>query len=365
MAIDLIALALAGIHFGAPLIYYWRAKSRWLRRPWGIRVDDDYRPRVTVVIPTYDEATIIEGRLNNLYAQDYPKELMEIFVVDSASEDGTAEIVKRWSEGKDINLKLLVEDERKGKFHALKAALEQISPKSEIVVFTDADASWEPDSLSIAAKYLADNEVGSVTASITYGDETIENVYRGYFNTLRVAESKIHSTAIHNGPFLAIRGELIRKMGLPDFLGSDDSAFGSFIAFGGYRAIQVDDITVKEPMRGNPFLRKVRRAQHLLLSFLTTKRYAKKRGLYRRSSFDRIWKVEWWLHVINPWLLLISVGLFVINMVLFKSLVSSVLLLVGLALSASKTFRTWVLQQFYLTAATVRNLWTKEIAWRK
>ena len=298
MLIELIALTLAGIHFGAPLIYYFYLKSKYLNKPWNIKVDENYRPRVTIIIPTYNEAKFIQSKLDDIYDQDYPKSLMEVIVVDSASNDGTAELVEEWaSKHRDINLRLIREDERKGKLSAILKSLKCISQETDIVVFTDADSFWEPHAISKAVRYLADPAVGAVTASITYSEKGLENVYRSYYNIIRVVESKIHSTPIHNGPFLAIKTELLSKFGLPAFPGSDDSSFGSFIAFTGHRAVQADNIQIKEPIRGSQFRRKIRRAQHLLLSFLKTKQYAKELGVYRyNKSFEKVWKVEWWLH---------------------------------------------------------------------
>ena len=363
--LELLALMLAGIHCSVPLAYYFYAKKKWLPRPWNVKVDENYKPKISIILPTYNEAKLIESKLDDICKQNYPKSLIEIIVVDSASEDGTPNVVKKWMKGKEgIDVKLLVEDERKGKFNALKKALEQISHESEILVFTDADAFWEPNSLKNAVKYFADVTVGSVTASITYENETIENTYRQYFNTLRVAESKIHSVPIHNGPFYAIKVDLIRKIGLPNFLGSDDSAFGSYVAFTGHRSIQVDDVIVKEPVRGSQFRRKIRRAQTALTSFLNTKGYAKKMGLYVKSPFEKIWRIELWLHVINPWLLLSSAILFVADAV-HGSIIALMLLGLGFVFLALKPWRTWVLQQLYLILAMLRNVWTKEIMWSK
>ena len=363
--LELLAIILAGIHFGIPLIYYSYAKVKWLRKPWNIKIDEHYKPRITVVVPTYNEAKFIREKLDNLCAQNYPRDLIEVLVVDSASEDGTTELIKKWiSEHGNINLELIEESQRKGKLPAILKSLDRISAKSDIVVFTDADAFWEPSALSSVAKYFADPNVGAVTSSIVYsGNEVFENVYRGYYNAIRIAESKVHSTPVHNGPFLAIRTELLRKFGLPTFSGSDDSSFGSYVAFLGFRAIQVDDIIVKEPVRGNQFRRKVRRAQHLLLSFLKTKRYVKKLGLYRHDKqFERIWKVEWWLHVVNPWLLVACALLLAIN-AFYESLIALLLLGAGSALLISKVYRMWMLQQLYLVVAAVRNIWTREIVW--
>jgi hypothetical protein len=133
----------------------------------------------------------------------------------------------------------------------------------------------------------------------------------------------------------------------------------------GFRAIQVDNIVVKEPIRGSQFRRKIRRAQHLLLNFLKTKRYAKKLGVYRRTkSFEKVWRMEWWLHVINPWLLIICAILLTMS-TFYRSFTALILLGTGLIFLIIKAYRTWVLQQFYLVIAATRNLWTKEIMWNK
>jgi len=370
MLLELVALTLAGVHFGVPLAYYFYLKRAYLNRPWNIEVDENYRPRVTVIVPTYNEAKFIQKKLDNIYGQDYPRSLVEVIVVDSASDDGTVDLVKKWaSEHKDVNLRLVEEPERRGMVPALNYVLRHCRINGEIIVFTDVDAFWDVDALTKVAKYFADPNVGAVTASITpatLANDLLEGTYRNYYNLLRIAESKAHSTPIHNGAFVAYRTSLLYKMrGLPEFTGNNDSTPASIVAFMGYRAIQVDDVVVKEPVRGNQFLRKIRRAKHLLLSFLKTKRYAKELGVYRHTkSFEKVWKVEWWLHVINPWLLIVCLILLIMA-AFYGYLVALILIGVGLTLLILKAYRMWVLHQLYLVIAAVRNLWTREIAWSK
>jgi len=367
--LDIVAITLALIHFGIPLAYY-RCLKKWLNRAWDIKMDPNYRPRVTIVIPTYNEAKMIRERLDNIYAQDYPRSLIEIIVVDSKSDDGTVDLVREWvSKHSDVRLRLIEEPERRGMVPALNYALQHCQIDGEMVVFTDVDASWGADALTGVTKYFTDPNIGAVTASITpttLANDFLEGTYRNYYNQLRIAESKVHSTPIHNGAFMAFRASLLHKIGgLPSYTGNNDSTPASIMAFMGYRAIQVDDVVVKEPIRGNQFRRKVRRAQHLLLSFLKTKQYAKKLGVYRYTKpFEKIWKVEWWLHVVNPWLLIMCASLLVMD-AFYGSFTALTLLGVGLMLLVLKAYRTWVLQQLYLVIAAIRNLWTREIAWSK
>jgi glycosyltransferase involved in cell wall biosynthesis len=74
-----------------------------------LRRDPGYRPKVTIVVPTYNEAGLIKEKLDNITSQDYPKELLEIIVVDSVSTDGTPSIVREWMESHRGFRVLLVE----------------------------------------------------------------------------------------------------------------------------------------------------------------------------------------------------------------------------------------------------------------
>lgn len=157
-----IALALALVHFGFPLAYYFYAKERWLSLPWNVKVDENYRPRVSIVVPTYNEAAHIVERLDNIYAQDYPKSLMEVIVVDSASTDGTVGLVEKWVAGHGgLSVKLIREDVRRGKAYSLNHALERAG--GDVVVMADADALWPSNALTKAVEWLSDPSVGAVS----------------------------------------------------------------------------------------------------------------------------------------------------------------------------------------------------------
>jgi len=363
--LDIIALTLALIHFGIPITYYLYLRRVWLRRPWNIKVDPNYRPRVTVVVPTYMGARYIASRLDNLREQDYPRDRVEVIVVDSASPDGTSRVVEEWIwRNPDIRIKLVIEPERRGKLSAVLEALRHASSDSEIVVLTDDDCFWERDTLRNAVKYFADPSVGAVSGSIKYLGRGVYNVYRDFYNVVRVAESKWWSTPVHNGPFLAVRRSILDKIGLPTFPGADDSAFASYIAFAGYRAIQVDDVWVYEPIAEIQHRRMIRRAAHLVSYFAKLEKYAKARGVYIKTVFDGIWRIEAYLHIVNPLLLAIASVLLAIS-VIKGSILAVAMLIIGVALLVFKPYRVWMTNQLFLLIALLKTTVTREEVWSR
>ena len=361
--LGIIAYAVGLGHLIVPVSYYLYLK-RYRDKPWAITVDSGFRPKIAVILPTYNESAVIESRMDNLTEQNYPRELIKLIVVDS-SNDGTAELVENWANS-DSSVELIREGHRRGKLEAVFLALDHVPQDVGAVVLTDADAVWEPRALEKAVGYLSDPSVACVTSCMTYLDDehyALERTYRDYYNTVRICESKIHGTPLQNGPFIAIKSELLRKVGLPTFVGSDDSMFGSFFGLAGYRAIQVDDIVVREPKR-TQYARMIRRAQTALFNFLLTKRYAKKTRRYRKSSFEKVWKIEWWLHVANPWLLLASATLIAADVAL-GSILSLGILLVAIASLSLKTTRMWVRYQVYIMLATFRSIRARTVVWEE
>ena len=369
--LDLIALALAAIHFGAPLTYYYYLKTRYLHKPWNLKLNPNYQPKVTIIIPTYNEAKFITKKLENILEQTYPKEKIKIIVIDSGSTDGTPSIIHEWTiKHPHIDLDLIQEPERTGMISALNKALRYVPDHTEVVIFTDADAFWDSNTISSVLRFFSDPTVGAVTTSVLplkdsskNSSEQVEGTYRNYYNVIRVGESKMHSTPIHNGTLIAYRFKLLKRLnGLPTYTGNNDSTPASLIAFSGYRAIQIENAIVFEPVRKNQITRKIRRAQHLLLHFIYTKRYAKKLGVFRKNKkFEIIWKMEYFIHVINPWFLVLLILLLFIS----SSIFSFIILIVGFLMLNNLMFRTWILNQILLIAAFLRNFKTRDLIWEK
>mgnify|MGYP000442141755 CR=1 FL=1 len=59
-------LTLIAMHFGIPLMYYYYMKLKYLNKPWNIRVNRNYEPKVAIIIPTYMGSKCMMTRLNNI-----------------------------------------------------------------------------------------------------------------------------------------------------------------------------------------------------------------------------------------------------------------------------------------------------------
>jgi succinoglycan biosynthesis protein ExoA len=124
------------------------------------------RPRVTVFVPTYNEAAAIEGCLRAILAQDYPAELTEILVVDGQSTDATrarvealmAELPTQAGTARP-NLRLLGNPDRDLAAAWNIAAREATGDAIGLVV---AHSFIEPDYLSAAVRHLAEGSADVV-----------------------------------------------------------------------------------------------------------------------------------------------------------------------------------------------------------
>ena len=116
-----------------PVLIAWLA--RVFGQPSAATLDDpDPWPQVTLLIAAHDEETVIEDRVRNALAMDYPHELFEIAIGLDGCSDGTAEIVRQFV---DRGVRVLEYPERRGKAAVLNAAMDVI--KGQIVLMSDAN----------------------------------------------------------------------------------------------------------------------------------------------------------------------------------------------------------------------------------
>jgi cellulose synthase/poly-beta-1,6-N-acetylglucosamine synthase-like glycosyltransferase/spore germination protein YaaH/peptidoglycan/xylan/chitin deacetylase (PgdA/CDA1 family) len=120
----------------------------------------DYKPRVSVLIPAYNEEAVIEATVRSALASDYPE--IEVIVVDDGSIDRTAEIVRE-DFGRDPRVRLLLQSNH-GKPSALNNGLGEAT--GEIVVSIDADTIVDAKAIRLLIRHFANPNVGAVAGNV-------------------------------------------------------------------------------------------------------------------------------------------------------------------------------------------------------
>jgi len=213
------AALLLYIYIGYPLLLRLLPK-----KPIAVGESGTYCPSLTVLVPAYNEAAVIEGTLRNKLEQDYPADKLEIIVISDESDDGTDEIVERLAK-EDARVRLLRQSPRQGKTAGLNRAVEQAS--GEILIFSDANSHFGSGALQHLVDCFADPEVGYVTGKMVYVNEEGNLVgdgcgaYMRYENHLRRLESSVSSVVGVDGGIDAMRTDLYQALNpdqLPDFV---------------------------------------------------------------------------------------------------------------------------------------------------
>ena len=261
-------------------------------------------PSVSIVLPTYNEERIVEGKLSELVALDYPMEKVEVVIVDS-SDDDTREIVREFFEDREVpTLTLIEEDERRGLSPALNDAYAAAS--NEMVVKTDCDSRIADDALREAAANLADPDVGAVTgrnADVLGGSE-VEAGYRGIQSRIQVLESHLDSTLIFHGPFSAFENGNIVPID-PDSI-ADDTELALRIRKQGKRVVFDPAIRYKEASHSG--FRKRRQQKDRRAMGLIRLLWRQRSMLGRYGNYGRIvLPFNWWFMLASPWLLMAGI----------------------------------------------------------
>jgi cellulose synthase/poly-beta-1,6-N-acetylglucosamine synthase-like glycosyltransferase len=232
--------------------------SRWF--PQKAKLADAALPSVSLIISAYNESSVIVEKLENAFALDYPRDLMEILVISDCSDDGTDELVgQRASHG----VRLIRQTERLGKSAGLNLGI----PKSsgEILVFSDANAIYQADAIRGLVRHFADPHVGYVVGNAKYVEHPgqapsaeSEGLYWKLETWLKEKESRFGSVVGGDGAIYAIRRGLFSPLRPTDI---NDLLNPLQIIASGYRGVYEPSAICHEEAGGSfekEFRRKVR-----------------------------------------------------------------------------------------------------------
>ena len=208
-----------------------------------------YQPNVSVLIPARNEENVIGRVLQRMTELTYPREKLEVIVIDDGSTDRTSEISEEFAEEHEY-IKVVhrdVEDGGKGKSAALNYGLKRAT--GEIVYCFDADYYPQRDILEKLTAYFIDREVGAVQGRVTVLNEPNTLVTRlvaleriGGYRVDQLARDDLGLIPQFGGTVGGFRRSLIESLGGwdVDMLAEDtDLTFRVYLA--GYKIRYVNE----------------------------------------------------------------------------------------------------------------------------
>jgi len=239
--------------YGIVLYFLVRIK-RIFKKP--SPINTDYEPEVTLFVAAYNEKDYVNEKVANSLSLEYPKEKLKQVWVTDGSDDGTPEILKKYT---NQGIEVYHEDARGGKIGAMNRGMAFV--KTPIVIFSDGNTALGKESVRRIVNLFADPKVGCVSGEkrIYSKDKDAaagtEGIYWKYESTLKKWDAELYSVVGAAGELFAIRTELFQHVEKDTLL--DDMMISLRVAMKGYTiqydpeayAIETASANVKEELK--------------------------------------------------------------------------------------------------------------------
>lgn len=168
----------------------------------------DYSPTVTAIMSVHNAAALVELKLENLLALDYPRDLLDIVVICDGCTDDTAALCRRMGSPR---ITVIESPVRRGKAECLNDAV--AAATGEVLLMTDVRQRIDPNAMRQLAANFLDHGVGAVSGELRFEDAqggfgASVDAYWKYEKAIRQAESKSGSVIGVTGALYALRKAL-------------------------------------------------------------------------------------------------------------------------------------------------------------
>jgi len=255
-----------------------------------------YEPLVSFVIPCKNEEKSIHETIEKCFEADYPKEKLEVIVINDGSTDNTIGVLSKLKK-KFEKLTIVNWKTNKGKRHGMYEGFKKA--KGEIVVQLDSDSYIDPNTFINLIKPFQNQKIGAVCAHAdpTNADENfITKIQSAYyfmsFRILKAAESSYFSVFCCSGCSSAYRKSVVLPV-LDDwlnekFLGKpvtwgDDRALTSWVLKKEHKIIYTDRVNAFTivPNNARQFLKQqLRWKKSWIINGIFTSRFIYKKHLF-------------------------------------------------------------------------------------
>jgi hyaluronan synthase len=291
-------------------------------------VSDEELPLVTVIVPAYNEGSLVWRTLHSIAASDYPVRKMQLIAIDDGSKDDTWAWIQKAKAELGDRVEIYQQPENKGKRHALYRGFNMGT--GEVFVTIDSDSIIEKDTLrNLVSPFVTNEECGAVAGNVKVLNNSTALIPRmlsvsfAYsFEFIRSAQSHLGSVLCTPGALAAYRREAVMNC-LPEWI--NQTFMGKLTDIGEDRAmtnmILKQGYHVLFQKNANVYTNLPEKFQNLYKMFIRWERSNVRENImmskFAFSNFRKGPKAGARLLLINQWLRVIFAYPFIISMIVF------------------------------------------------
>jgi cellulose synthase/poly-beta-1,6-N-acetylglucosamine synthase-like glycosyltransferase len=177
------------------------------------KAPDAIEPRVAIIVPCWNEGETVAATTDSLLALDYPREKLEIILVNDGSTDNTANVMERYRDNPQITI---VQKDNGGKYKAVNAGI--AATTAEIIGCLDADSFVAPGALKEMIGRFAAPDIAAVTAAMSVHEpgnllQHMQNAEYIFGIVRQNALSVVNGIHVTPGPFSLYRRSVVVALG--------------------------------------------------------------------------------------------------------------------------------------------------------
>lgn len=201
------------IGYGILLYIMVKVKETFTKPKKTILPKDEDLPEVTLFITAYNEETVVDEKMQNSLAFDYPTNKLHIVWVTDGSNDATNDLLKtKWPQAT-----VHYDPARRGKTAAMNRGMRLVH--TPLVVFTDANTMVNKEAIREIVLAFTNPKVGCVAGEKRIAMQSKDNAASGgeglywkYESTLKDWDARLYSAVGAAGELFAVRKELFEEM---------------------------------------------------------------------------------------------------------------------------------------------------------
>lgn len=317
-------------------------------------------PFVSIIISAYNEANVIQRRVDNIALSSYPKEKYEVIFIDDCSDDDSFSIAEKAFSDAHMSFKLLRNERRCGTNRSYNRGLKSAS--YDIIVTTDADVFFEKNALKyLVSRLVSDDAIAAVCSDMfplpsseIHRTGKYEQKYRSVYGGMCGWESAHDSTYNFNGGLVAFKKDIFSE--IREGKGADDANTAFEAIRRGFRAYYETSAVVFEEIPENlkgQSRQKIRRATRLIEATLGNLDVLRISRPFSRIFFP----LRILMFTVSPLLFFLGIGISVVGLLISSVSIIYVGIGIGLILGIlglSRFAQSFVVNQYYLLRGLLR-----------